>query len=376
MNSESHYRAEVFDCFERLPQPHLELLTAAPSFDQTLIWYQAFVRHLLASNERLAIVALSDRSGGAVAVLPLRVGRAHRGPLTVRSVSALTNYYTALFGPAFAAGIDLEAASAALIEGVRSALPGWNLLDLNPIASSSTFFGACQRSLRASGCVVQPYFRFGNWYLNVSGRSFAEYLQAMPGRMRSTLTRKSKKLRARSGAVIEIVQDPQRVDEALAAYEQIYLKSWKQDEPHKAFIRDIVQRFAEQGWLRLGLIRLDGAAAAAQIWFTHGGTASIFKLAYDPAFAELSVGSVLTMKLMENALDVDRVSVVDYLCGDDDYKRDWMSARRERWGLRASPWLSLVGLTEVVQAVGSRLRRLTTRPTATVNPAPADQAAA
>ncbi len=82
------------------------------------------------------------------------------------------------------------------------------------------------------------------------------------------------------------------------------------------------------------------------------------------------------MKLMENALDVDRVSVVDYLCGDDDYKRDWMSARRERWGLRASPWLSLVGLTEVVQAVGSRLRRLTTRPTATVNPAPADQAAA
>jgi CelD/BcsL family acetyltransferase involved in cellulose biosynthesis len=357
--SSQFYRLEACDSFERLPQPHRDLLAAAPSFDRTLVWYETFVRHLLGEGERLVILALWGGSPEqAMAVLPLRIRVEHRGPLRVHSVTALANYYTALFGPVFAPSIDEAAASEALIDALRgAALQRWNLLDLNPLASEGAFFGAAARMLRACGCVVQSYFRFGNWYLQVRGRSFAQYLQDMPGRMRSTLTRKSKKLSARSGVTIEIVQEPSRVADALAAYEQIYVKSWKQDEPHKDFIRDLVHRFAQAGWLRLGLIRIDGAPAAAQLWFTHAGTASIFKLAYDPAFADLSVGSVLTMKLMEHALDVDKVEIVDYLCGDDEYKKDWMSDRRERCGLRASPWLSLVGLTEAAAMLGSKLKR-------------------
>jgi CelD/BcsL family acetyltransferase involved in cellulose biosynthesis len=62
---------------------------------------------------------------------------------------------------------------------------------------------------------------------------------------------------------------------------------------------------------------------------------SIFKLAYDERFAQLSAGSVLTSQLMRQVIDVDRVAVVDYLTGDDAYKRDWMSHRRERVGVRA-----------------------------------------
>ena len=268
MSSQS-YRVQACDSFEQLPQPHRDLLAAAPSFDRTLVWYQAFVRHLLGQGERLVILALWGGSPEtAVAVLPLRLSAEYRGPLRVHSVTALANYYTALFGPVFAPGADEAGASAALIDALRGGLlPRWNLLDLNPMATEGAFFDAAARALRASGCVVQSYFRFGNWYLQVRGRSFAQYLQDMPGRMRSTLTRKSKKLLARSGVTIEIVQDPSRVPDALAAYEQIYVKSWKQDEPHKDFIRDFVQRFAEVGWLRLGLIRIDGKTKEARVTF-------------------------------------------------------------------------------------------------------------
>jgi CelD/BcsL family acetyltransferase involved in cellulose biosynthesis len=38
---------------------------------------------------------------------------------------------------------------------------------------------------------------------------------------------------------------------------------------------------------------------------------------------------------MQHVMDVDGVREVDYLTGDDNYKKDWMSHRRERVGLIA-----------------------------------------
>ena len=38
---------------------------------------------------------------------------------------------------------------------------------------------------------------------------------------------------------------------------------------------------------------------------------------------------------MEHVMDVDGVQEVDFLSGDDAYKRDWMAQRRERVGLVA-----------------------------------------
>jgi CelD/BcsL family acetyltransferase involved in cellulose biosynthesis len=51
------------------------------------------------------------------------------------------------------------------------------------------------------------------------------------------------------------------------------------------------------------------------------------KIAYDEQYAKLSIGTVLTT-LMPYVIDVDRVRIVDYLSGDDEYKRTWLSHRR------------------------------------------------
>ena len=39
--------------------------------------------------------------------------------------------------------------------------------------------------------------------------------------------------------------------------------------------------------------------------------------------------------MMAHVIEQDGVSTVDYLTGDDNYKRDWMSTRRERRGIAA-----------------------------------------
>ena len=60
----------------------------------------------------------------------------------------------------------------------------------------------------------------------------------------------------------------------------------------------------------------------------------------------------------QHAIEVDGVGEVDYLSGDDAYKQDWMSQRRERVGLVAFRTDSLAGLAAAGRHfLGKHLRR-------------------
>jgi CelD/BcsL family acetyltransferase involved in cellulose biosynthesis len=352
-----HFRAHVASRFGDLPDGVHALLARAPAFDCSLPWLEAMARHTLAPGERLELVWVEESPGRALAVLPLVRGDAGAAPLRGRSLRALANYYTGCFRPIVAAG-DPERAGQALADALASGPADWEALDLNPMDPDDPAFAALERGMRARGAYVQRYFRFGNWYLDVAGRDADAYLASLPSRVQNTLRRKGKKLAQRGDARFEILTTPAGLDGALDAWEAVYAKSWRtQAEPYPTFIRDVAHAFAEHGWLRFGLLWLGDTLAAAQLWFVHGGTASIFKLAYDPDHAELSAGSLLTAHLMRHALDVDRVRVVDYLSGDDDYKRDWMSARRERWGLRAYRLASVAGLAGAARSLAGGLAR-------------------
>jgi CelD/BcsL family acetyltransferase involved in cellulose biosynthesis len=99
----------------------------------------------------------------------------------------------------------------------------------------------------------------------------------------------------------------------------------------------------------LGVVRVGVTPVAAQIWFMREGKALIFKLAYDEEFKRLSAGSVLTVELMRHVVDVDGADEVDYLTGDDAYKADWMTHRRERVGLVAFGVARPVGFAAAVK---------------------------
>jgi hypothetical protein len=62
---------------------------------------------------------------------------------------------------------------------------------------------------------------------------------------------------------------------------------------------------------------------------------------------------------MQHVIDADRVRIVDYLSGDDEYKKTWMSHRREFWGLVAFNPRSVPGLAQIVRHVGGRFGRRT-----------------
>ncbi len=274
-----------------------------------------------------------------------------------RRLHSLNNYYSSLHSPLHLADGDRAAAIERVAADLRAARPRADTLTFAPLAADADT-GLLESALGAAGWYVRRYFAFGNWYLPCDGLDFASYMQARDSKLYNTWTRKAKKFRSGTdGARLELVTAPADVARAMDAYDRIYAQSWKVPEPYPGFIRGWAAICAERGWLRLGLAWLGEVPIAAQFWFTIDRRAYIFKLAYDEAHQKLSGGTVLSALLFEQALDVDRVTEIDYLTGDDGYKRSWVSERRERVGLIACNLATPRGLLAAGREFAGQLRQ-------------------
>lgn len=208
-------------------------------------------------------------------------------------------------------------------------------LQLDPVAEDDRNVSDLQKALETSGFSCERYFLFYNWIHRSQGQSFADYMAARPARVRNTVARKTRKLAREHDYEIRLFHGDD-LQQAMADYHTVYTASWKANEVFEAYVDGIADRLSKQGWLRLAILYIDNQPAAAQFWFVAHGKASIFKLAYDEAWKRYSPGSILIAYLMEHTMETDKVSEVDFLTGNDNYKQDWTSERRVRWRLCCS----------------------------------------
>ncbi len=298
------------------------------------VWFEHFITEVVGDEGRVAVIE-SDTSGRSVMLLSRDEGAGVR-------VRSLANYYSSLFTPLLSSAGDRAGAAKDLVRRLSGARPRIATLSLSPLASDCDDTEQLASGLSVSGWFLRRYSCFGNWTLPCDGMTHAQYMAARDSQLRNTYARKAKKLLAAGS--LDICTRPEDVDLAMDAFNTVYAKSWKQPEPYPNFVRGWARRCASQGWLRLGTARVDGVVVAAQFWFTIARRAYIFKLAYDEDYAKWSAGTVLTAHMFEHALDVDKVVEIDYLTGDDAYKRSWMSHRRERVGLMACNLATVAGM--------------------------------
>ncbi|MEH3086133.1 MAG: GNAT family N-acetyltransferase [Xylophilus ampelinus] len=252
------------------------------------------------------------------------------------TLESLSNYYSSLWGPVGALDPVPPELLRRACARLRADRARWPVLRLQPLDAQSPFFAGMLNALRRAGYWADSYFCFGNWYLRVDGRSYEAYAAGLPSPLRHAIARGRRRLDRQGAWDIAVHRTPgPALESALADFAAVYARSWKPAEASPRFIAELARLAAARGWLRLGVLRIAGEPAAAQLWLVKDGKASIYKLAYAQGMERFSAGSVLTAALMREALDADRVAEVDYLTGDDAYKRDWMSHRRERRGIVA-----------------------------------------
>jgi hypothetical protein len=353
-------RVSICDSFDALPKPFEDIFSGLmpAGFFSSLPWFRHFAETVLSPNNSVRIYGVNSAQPveGLALALPMRQEIPGPGKIGLRRLIALGNYYTPLFNPVTPGRSGCTQADLdSLARAIATERPKWDVVDLHPLQAEGPLFDGILNAFSAAGMMAASYFCFGNWYLEVNNRSYREYHDTLPSRLRNTIRRKSGRLAKTGRLRIEIITNDDRLADTVAAFEQVYNSSWKTPEPHPQFIPGLIRICAERAWLRMGIAYIDDEPAAAQLWIVHEGIASIYKLAYDERFSAESVGSILTARLMQHVIDIDKVRQVDFLSGDDPYKRDWMSHRRERRGIIAYNLRTTYGLLGALRHTGGTL---------------------
>jgi len=288
---------------------------AAPGPFDRLDWFAGLAA--LGGMEPLLTVA---RDGAGVAVLPLARRDDGLGPLA--------NWYAFTVRARVSDGADGLALLSAMARDLRGKT---GRITLWPVPDEGGEAGLLAAAFARSGWFVERAECDTNHILRLDGRSYADYLSARPGPLRTTLKRKAKK--------VAITLYDAFSDSAWDDYEKVYAQSWKPEEGSPALLRRFAQNEGAAGRLRMGVAYadLDGVnqPVAAQMWTVENGTAYIHKLAYIEAAKPISPGTSLSAALFERVIDIDHVHTVDFGTGDDPYKRDWMEEARPRYRIVA-----------------------------------------
>lgn len=268
---------------------------------------------LIEESGRKPLIATLRCETGVVA-LPLQEGTGHLEPFT--------NWYAFTWAGLSNAGSEEPRLYEELARGLAARA---RRVDLTKLPDEDGTASRLDAAFRKAGWVVLRKQCDTNHVLPVDGRPYEEYFASRPGKLRTTLKRKAKK--------VEVVLRREFEPQDWAQYEEIYAQSWKPEEGDPQLLRKFAEAESAAGRYLFGKALADGKPVAAQFWTVDAGTAYIHKLAHLDSAQKLSPGTTLTAALFEEVIDRDRVEWVDFGTGDDRYKSDWMETTRPRFRL-------------------------------------------
>lgn len=336
---EGELAVRCFGSFDELPATYdaLRAQLAQRGLFGEPAWYALLLRHTFDAADRMRLLAVEDSPGGRP--LLLAVMRSTRGDYAVRGASVLSTvshpenyaYAPLVFDPAVA---EPELVATALFRVLRRGLPALgecrpDVLRVAPAEVDSALAEILRRSLRAAGWLAQPYANSQNFFEPTTGVSHADYFARRSANMRYSVRRRRRALERSGTLEFVLVRDEQGLETALADFVAVGRASWKEPKMIASVeTLAMIRLAASRGVLRLGVLRLNGVAAAAQFWIVAAGTGHCLRLAHDEQFRKQAVGVVLTDFMIGQLLDADRVEAIDYGYGSDEYKVGWMKQTR------------------------------------------------
>ena len=296
-------------------------------------WYEIWLKHYF-TEDRLLILLLY-KNGDLAAIAPFFLNQQKfKGLIKVRKVELIGNIVSPIrtFILGSSDGKRRRKQVSAIFNFFLEKFEDWDIIDLNSIPEEDTSWDIIRRTIRQSALANREYVCFGNWYLDKINFSGNEYINRRTSNIKNNIKRYRKKLEKMGKLELKIRSD-EETETILDYHYQVREKSWKYKDRHYSFHRDLAGLAKEKGWLRSGFLFLNGVPIASQLWIVCNRVAYIHSLNFDEAYRQFIPGVILSTEMMKYVIDIDKVIEVDYLRGDEPYKKDWTPNRRERKGI-------------------------------------------
>jgi CelD/BcsL family acetyltransferase involved in cellulose biosynthesis len=153
--------------------------------------------------------------------------------------------------------------------------------------------------------------------------TWSEFLQARSRNFREQARRREAKLAERFDVRFRLANDAEQLDRDLDALFRLHRARWEGGRTTfaraEAFQREFAARALERGWLRLWFLEVDRRPRAACYGFRFGDVESFYQGGRDPAWNEHSVGFIVLVHAIREALS-DGMVEYRLLRGDEPYK--------------------------------------------------------
>jgi CelD/BcsL family acetyltransferase involved in cellulose biosynthesis len=333
---------ESFDQFQELRSEWNTLLRSSASNCVFLTheWLSTWWKHL-SEGRRLSIVTLRD-GGELIGILPVAERRAQLTRMMPRVFEFLGS---GVIGSDY---LDVVSAPSREVEVIG------HFVDYLTGRGRMLQFGQL-RAGRSMASRLADGLQQSNWtgdrrkinvcpHIDLTGHSWESYLATVGPNVRKNINRCLRNLPKTFRMRVDYAPQTINAGEGLSILMELHRKRWEasgkseafHSESVVAFHREFVEMAAQQGWLRLITIHLDGVPAASLYGLLYDGVFYFYQSGFDPAFSKYSVG-VATMALSINLAIEEGAREFDFLHGDEEYKFHWTRQTRDLMRIELHP---------------------------------------
>lgn len=300
---------------------------------QTWEWNEAWWRTFGAQKRLRLLVARED--GRVAGIAPLYVSRHYNTPLRrLAFVGTGASDYLDVLAEASVADRVVDAFLAYLDDA-----DGFDLADLQQASPLSLVYRRASLACRHNGhtrtlTMVEmepcPYVALP--------ATWEEYLGQLGRKMRSNIGYYPRLMARSFGNVEHSLAVGEQLPAALEDLFNLHQSRWNArllpgvlgGSRIRQFHRLVAARFAQRGWLRLHVLRANGASVAVLYCFRFRNRYYYYLGGFDPQMARFSPGTVLTAEAIRAALS-EGCTEFDFLRGHEPYKYRWTSVHRTNW---------------------------------------------
>lgn len=297
-------------------------------------WFRTWWESFGGANQ-LHVVTV--RSGGhLVAAAPLMRTRALLYGIRLDAIQAIYNPHTPRYD--LIVGDNRDPVLYRLIWRELAENGGSEAVILTQVPSSSATLPILEDLAEHDGWLTGQWHAPPSPFISLNN-DYEAFFTSLTNSSRYNLRKRYERLQKRGPVDVEVITEPQAVQEAMTDGLRIEASAWKglqgtaiaSDPVVREFYIRLAEREARTGRLQLTFLRVGGKRIAFSYLLRSERRLYAVKIGYDRDYRTYSPGNMLLNLVVKDACMKD-VEEYDFLGSDDEWKFEWTSRKRDhRW---------------------------------------------